>query len=457
MKIRFLHCADIHLGYLQYGHKERFNDFAAAFQAVIDKATGVYQPRRGQIVRFDEEVAGPVDFVVLAGDLFHKRSLDALTLNQAIRGLSRLQEAGIPCIAVEGNHERAYYAETIGWMKFLALQGLLILLDAENSEGRLTLTPWDSQRRQGAYCEPKPGIRVYGMRYYGASTGTALESYAAALAVLPKEGVEYSIFVTHAGVEGEMEEKAGGVAFRHWGGLRQQIDYVALGHFHKPFVLEHWIHNPGSPEACSTAESVWTPRGYLVVNVDTDSSQTVQQQVWQGNLPRRAFRQYRYKTDHARSPEELLQQLEEFLRRKARDLAAEAAARRLEILPAVVELSLTGVLPFDRRALDIAAIEKLVHTLFQPLVVQVKNLLQSVEDAVVADETMTRSELERSVLSSLFGRDLRFAGASAQWTAAALALKRLALSGASTDVLLEELAGQLRLLDDLSAGSGEQM
>ncbi|MFM7173300.1 MAG: exonuclease SbcCD subunit D [Caldilinea sp.] len=456
MKIRFLHCADIHLGYLQYGHKERFNDFAAAFQAVIDKATGVYQPRRGQIVRFDEEVAGPVDFVVLAGDLFHKRSLDALTLNQAIRGLSRLREAGIPCIAVEGNHERAYYAETIGWMKFLALQGLLILLDAENSEGRLALTPWDPQRRQGAYCEPKPGIRVYGMRYYGASTGTALESYAAALAVLPKEGVEYSIFVTHAGVEGEMEEKAGGVAFRQWGGLRQQIDYVALGHFHKPFVLEHWIHNPGSPEACSMAESLWTPRGYLVVNVDTERPQGGQQ-LWRGNLPRRTFRQYRYKTDHARSPEALLQQLEEFLRRKARDLAVEVAASQLEILPAVVELSLTGVLPFDRRALDFAAIENLVHTIFQPLVVQVKSLLQSVEDAVVADETMTRSELERSVLSSLFGRDLRFAETSAQWTAAALALKRLALSGASTEMLLEELAGQLRLLDDLSAGSGEQM
>ena len=70
---------------------------------------------------------------------------------------------------------------------------------------------------------------------------------------------------------------------------------------------------------------------------------------------------------------------------------------------------------------------------------------------------MTRSELERSVLSSLFGRDLRFAETSAQWTAAALALKRLALSGASTEMLMEELAGQLRLLDDLSAGSGEQM
>ena len=75
----------------------------------------------------------------------------------------------------------------------------------------------------------------------------------------------------------------------------------------------------------------------------------------------------------------------------------------------------------------------------------------------MVDETMTRSELERSVLSSRFGRDLRFAGAPTQWTATALALKQLALSGASTEMLLEELAGQLRLLDELSVGSGEQM
>ena len=45
MQTRFLHCADIHLGYLQYGQTARFNDFAAAFNAVIDKATGQYQPR----------------------------------------------------------------------------------------------------------------------------------------------------------------------------------------------------------------------------------------------------------------------------------------------------------------------------------------------------------------------------------------------------------------------------
>lgn len=71
MQTRFLHCADIHLGYLQYGQTARFNDFAAAFNAVIDKATGVYHPRPDkQILPFDKAISGPVDFVILAGDLF---------------------------------------------------------------------------------------------------------------------------------------------------------------------------------------------------------------------------------------------------------------------------------------------------------------------------------------------------------------------------------------------------
>ena len=106
---RFLHCADIHLGYTQYGKTERFNDFGRALFAVIDKATG-------RTVPFDPHIEGKVDFVILAGDLFHKRAIDALTLNQAVRALQRLRDAGIPCIAVEGNHERAYYDQTIGWM-----------------------------------------------------------------------------------------------------------------------------------------------------------------------------------------------------------------------------------------------------------------------------------------------------------------------------------------------------
>ncbi|MBN1260726.1 MAG: AAA family ATPase, partial [Anaerolineae bacterium] len=54
--MHFLHIADIHLGYQQYGLSERFNDFSHAFLHLIDEA-----------------LARQVDFVLLAGDLFEKR------------------------------------------------------------------------------------------------------------------------------------------------------------------------------------------------------------------------------------------------------------------------------------------------------------------------------------------------------------------------------------------------
>ncbi len=111
MKTRFLHCADIHLGYKQYNSPERGNDFARAFFSIVDAA-----------------IAERVDFVILAGDLFHKRAIDALTLNQAVAALERLDAANIPCIAIEGNHERSHYEDYLGWMDFLAIRRLLILL-----------------------------------------------------------------------------------------------------------------------------------------------------------------------------------------------------------------------------------------------------------------------------------------------------------------------------------------
>ena len=444
MKTRFLHCADIHLGYQQYGQKERYNDFAAAFNAVIDKATGNYLPRRGQAAApFDTAVAGPVDFVLLAGDLFHKRAIDALTLNQAMRALRRLRDAGIPCIAVEGNHERAYYEDTIGWMKFLALQDLIILLDAEIDGDTLTIQPWDPVRRQGAYYEPKPGVRIYGLRYCGASTGTAVASYARTLAEQP--AADYTIFMTHAGVEGQMDDKAGGLAFRQWAALREHTDYVALGHFHKPFVLDEWICNPGSPESCSISEAAWSPRGYLVVDVDTERpADAARHTIFTGNNPRRAMRHFLFRTDHAPSPAVLMSQLEEFVQRKAQELHRELARARIEQGPPVVELYLTGVLPFDRRSLDLGAIEALVLEKFAPLVGAVKTQLQSSDYVIESDTILTRAEVERRVLEGLFDRDARYAGASDKWARLAVTLKQLALTGAPADAILDELDAQLR-------------
>ncbi len=118
MRARFVHTADNHLGYEQYGVKERFNDFARAFLAIVEDA-----------------IARHADFFVIAGDLFNKRAIDARTLIQAEEGLQRLKDAGIPAIAIEGNHDRSYYRDGVSWLQFLCWRDLLILLDPVFKDG----------------------------------------------------------------------------------------------------------------------------------------------------------------------------------------------------------------------------------------------------------------------------------------------------------------------------------
>jgi DNA repair exonuclease SbcCD nuclease subunit len=440
--MRFLHCADIHLGYLQYNHTQRFNDFGRAFYAIIDEA-----------------LAQKVDFVILAGDLFHKRAIDALTLNQAIRGLERLRKAQIPCIAVEGNHERSYYEESIGWMKFLALQELIVLLDAEFADHKAQLRPWNSKQRQGSYIDLPGGVRLHGMRYYGSGTVSAVQTYAEALGQLPRGEAKYNIFVAHAGVEGQMDEKAGGLSPRQWSPLRPYVDYVALGHFHKPFEVDNWIFNPGSPENCSIAENDWQHRGYLVVDLDLEAGQEgpeapARHSVVQGRNPRRCFRLYPYKVDQVKTPEELHDRLRTFLHRKATELADEVAAdtragRITDVQPPVVELYLTGTLPFERAALDVPRIEAILREAFQPppLVAMVKNLTQAADFAVNPDAGLSRAALEQQVLADLFSRDARYTAHHEEWAHLAINLKQLVLNGASASAVIDELAAQVELIE----------
>ena len=299
MRFRFLHFADCHLGYRQYNQRERLNDFARAFYTVIDTA-----------------IAEKVDFVLLAGDLFQKRSIDALTLNQALYGLEKLKRANIPCLAVEGNHEHAYWEDAVGWMKFLALRGLLLLLDPEFTGGKPQLASYE--RTKGSYVDPLPNVRVHGLHYCGASTAKVLEAYATALSELPKDGIEYTIFVTHGGVEGVLAEDAGGLTFRQLAVLRPHADYLALGHIHKPFVIDDWIYNPGSLETCSTMEASWPERGYFIVEVDTAQAAENGGRKHTATLfanVRRPFHRLSFKTDLYESPDALLDQCDQFLRR----------------------------------------------------------------------------------------------------------------------------------------------
>lgn len=423
MRAKFLHMADCHLGYRQYNLNDRFNDFGRAFHQVIDVA-----------------IAEKVDFILLAGDLFHKRALDALTLNQAVSALERLRNAQIPCIAVEGNHEHAYFDEYMGWMQFLCNRQLIILLDATFTDGKPALIPY--KRPKGSYYDPIPGLRVHGLRYLGAGSAKGIDAYACALAEQSREGLHYNIFMTHAGIEGEVDGMSG-LSMREWSCLREHADYVALGHIHKPYMRDDWIYNPGSLETCSSVEVAWKERGYYMVEVDTERSEGPKHRATLRANARRAFERMYLKTDLIDSPEALYKQVHDLMSRRARDIGA----NRLAEMKPVVDVHLQGLLNFERSALSLTHIEDMARDLLNALHPLVRNETHSADYAPAPGRTMNRQVLERNVLSDLFSRDARYAPRSRQWARLALDLKALALDGADPESILDELEGRMARID----------
>lgn len=91
----FVHAADLHLGYGQYGLEVRRQDFDDAFSEVVDKTIGL-KP----------------DFMIIAGDLFHQARPSNVTLEGTIRSFKRLRDAEIPVLTVDGSHDSAPNAIT---------------------------------------------------------------------------------------------------------------------------------------------------------------------------------------------------------------------------------------------------------------------------------------------------------------------------------------------------------
>lgn len=86
--MQFVHMADTHLGYRQYGLSERETDFLDVFDQAID-----------------EVVRERPDFAVHSGDLFEYSRPPTRALLTAQKGIFRLKNANIPIYAIAGNHD----------------------------------------------------------------------------------------------------------------------------------------------------------------------------------------------------------------------------------------------------------------------------------------------------------------------------------------------------------------
>lgn len=411
MALSFLHISDLHLGYQQYGSRERFNDFGRAFHRAVDFA-----------------LEQSVNFVIISGDLFHKSAIDPPTLLQAVYGLDKLKSAGIPVVSIVGNHDRARYVDHISWLDFLSERDYLSLLSPSFSAGEIHLKPWDGLK--GGYID-LGRVRIVGLPYLGASTATALAALPHALEELPAEGTRYTIVLAHFGLEGEMPVMAGGISQSAVDPLAQHVDYLALGHLHKAFERSGWIYNPGSLETTAMDQRLWSG-GYYHVKIQLDE-QPKHKAIHIEN-ERRSFLRWPFDVELYRDPSELNRALRTFLEEQASNTMADQP---------VVEVSLEGVLGFDRSSLDLASIQDIVSQIFEALIVRVKNHTRPTTFELPIGEHLSRSELEQRVFLDLVHQDTRYARRAEEWTQLIQQVKSLALSEQEPRQIVELIQHEL--------------
>ena len=233
----FVHAADLHLGYSQYGLEARRQDFDNAFRELVDRTIEL-KP----------------DFMIIAGDLFHQARPSNHTLENTIRSFKRLKDAGIPVLTVDGSHDSAPNTITSTILYPLDSAGLIIHLP----------------RHQGACWSKADCCYVYGIPTYHNrhKTQEALPKFMAENPPTPKAEVA-NIFVFHGAldlpsVKGPFEAEI----------LPEELPngfcYYAAGHVHERFLgkfKDGILVYSGCTETVGYDEAKY-PKGFFHVKVN---------------------------------------------------------------------------------------------------------------------------------------------------------------------------------------------
>jgi exonuclease SbcD len=200
----FVHAADLHLGYSQYGLEARRQDFDNAFGEIVEKTIEL-KP----------------DFMIIAGDLFHHARPSNVTLENAIRNFKRLRDAGIPVLTVDGSHDSAPNTITGTILYPLDSAGLIYHLP----------------RHEGACWQKNGCCYVYGVPNFRTrrKTEEALPAFMAENPPAPDPEIS-NIFVFHMAVDLPSVKPPYIEAEASPELLPDGFGYYAAGHVHKRFV-----------------------------------------------------------------------------------------------------------------------------------------------------------------------------------------------------------------------------
>ena len=369
--MKFLHTADIHLDYEQYRNSGRYYDFMRAFTWLIDYANHA-----------------EVDAFVIAGDLFHKRTADPYAMRWVENTLEALN---CPIVIIEGNHEKSYFIDKESWIDYLGATQDVFLLDGS--------------------CKSMRGVRFCGIRYSGAQTNEIVLDFVDSL----DKSDEFTVLLLHAGLIGQISH-VGKLSEETMTTIKDKIDYVALGHIHKPYIFDGFVFNPGSPENVSANEALYPHRGAFLVEV-TDKTFTYEVVV----PPRRGFHRVNIDVDGFSSPELIYD-------------AVSMLCEDKTLKNDVIDLVISGEITFSRSDINTVAIQDMLTEKLTPLVAHVRNDATPVGFGITVDESQEK-DIEKDVMLQIIRRDARYRDDAAFWTTAALTVKDLAIAGETEDII----------------------
>jgi DNA repair protein SbcD/Mre11 len=202
----FVHAADLHLGYAQYGLEARRQDFDDVFKELVDKTIEL-KP----------------DFMIIAGDLFHQPRPSNITLENTIRSFKRLRDARIPVLTVDGSHDSAPNSIT---------STILYPLD---SAGLIHHLP----RHEGACWRKEESCYVYGIPNFRTrhKTEEALPHFMEQNIPMPDPAVG-NVFVMHGAVDLPSVKPPYIEAELSPSLLPEGFDYYAAGHVHDRYLAD---------------------------------------------------------------------------------------------------------------------------------------------------------------------------------------------------------------------------
>ncbi|MDE1843738.1 MAG: exonuclease SbcCD subunit D [Thaumarchaeota archaeon] len=227
----FSHISDTHLGFVQYHSEERENDIYTAFDEAIDTS-----------------IKDHVDFVILAGDIFHVPNPSGKAIVVLANALKRLKKSNIDSFFILGDHDISRIRATpVPWVYH-----------------NLEFSKYIGNGKPFFYKD----IFIAGFDKRRKSEIESFENDFAQVDAEAKKHQGHKILVLHQGIT-EINKFAGELNSTD---LPKSFTYYAMGHLHEQ-ALKQFSHlggplaYPGSIELTSSEGIKETQKGFYQVDI----------------------------------------------------------------------------------------------------------------------------------------------------------------------------------------------